>query len=870
VDIAFDRIHIIGHGYTTGTPIYFYNPSITTGDALPGPLVENAALLVGNPPAPVNYYAKSLSADYLQVSSDPSGSPLINLTTIGAGTNVVSTSDHFDYWANQSYQYYGRLITEKTQTDSTITSTNRSCRSMCKKYVKAYFKARDTLVVGVPNSSLDGLGLPTPRKVQVTNAMEGLSSTPYAVTRENITADGTSGIFKRELNLGDAFEDNNDKGIIPGLGVGFVGDSVPPAPPTWPDQPILENAWYSTDNHVHVHLECNLNTEGDMFQYQWRITGGGFNGYLMQTLQPIVDLVLPPLPAVQSVTVEVRAADVSNNWSNPFASTWPSYTFTTVAPGFTFLYNAGFDEADPGDSTLPNYWTRSVANGGRMFRGGPSYAGAAALQLVTTSTAGTSAAGTSALTAADFLTCSLSFYAIADAPSPVFSWTFTWYAADGSTVLGTSTGSASPSGIGWVRFTGTATKPLNAASYTLTFANTSNPARTVWVDSVTVTRQMGPGDIEAGAVGTAQLALGSVDGTILAPVINYTGSMSLNAASEANALKGRVTDALNSAASRAAYIQHRLSSGVASVGMGSAIEFDADSTTTQDQPTANIATAWDDPTDATRVAHIRLQTNIAGSGSMSERLRITAQMVRTKTDTSLVVGDAARSTTATDGFIYLPTCVGKPTGVPTTQTGIIPRIWDSTNKIMWQYDGSWKALESEGTAMPASPYSGQRFYRSDLMLEVNYDGLRWLGPKLDIYNPFDMNHAGGVATPPTFTQPTTTLVSRFHPPSAEKYWVDSITYWVLVSTTNTGTQFWTLRLGSESNTFGGSVILDSDTKALTAGTAGFVTASTSFTGNPLDFSTTGAYDFFLEMRPTSTVGVLTLYGASMTLRKVYT
>lgn len=152
-------------------------------------------------------------------------------------------------------------------------------------------------------------------------------------------------------------------------------------------------------------------------------------------------------------------------------------------------------------------------------------------------------------------------------------------------------------------------------------------------------------------------------------------------------------------------------------------------------------------------------------------------------------------------------------------------------------------------------------------LILTSDGTRWLGPRLDLYIPFDTNSAGGVATPPAYTAQT--LVSRFHPPSPELYWIDQVTFWVLVATTNNATNFWVLRLGSEGNTFGGSVILDQDTHLLTAGTAGFVTATSGFTGNPYDFSTTGMYDFFFEMRKTLTPGTLTLYGASMVLRKVY-
>lgn len=56
---------------------------------------------------------------------------------------------------------------------------------------------------------------------------------------------------------------------------------------------------------------------------------------------------------------------------------------------------------------------------------------------------------------------------------------------------------------------------------------------------------------------------------------------------------------------------------------------------------------------------------------------------------SVVLGNAAIATNATDGFLYIPTCAGTPTGVPTTQTGRVAMIYDTTNHQFWIFDGSW-------------------------------------------------------------------------------------------------------------------------------------------------------------------------------------
>ncbi len=57
----------------------------------------------------------------------------------------------------------------------------------------------------------------------------------------------------------------------------------------------------------------------------------------------------------------------------------------------------------------------------------------------------------------------------------------------------------------------------------------------------------------------------------------------------------------------------------------------------------------------------------------------------------MVVGTAALATNATDGFLYVPTCAGQPTGTPTTQTGTAPIVVDTTNNKLYFYSGgAWR------------------------------------------------------------------------------------------------------------------------------------------------------------------------------------
>lgn len=58
---------------------------------------------------------------------------------------------------------------------------------------------------------------------------------------------------------------------------------------------------------------------------------------------------------------------------------------------------------------------------------------------------------------------------------------------------------------------------------------------------------------------------------------------------------------------------------------------------------------------------------------------------------SVVLG-ASVATNATQGFAYLPSCAGTPTGTPVTQSGANAMVWDRTNKKLYVYDGGWNAM----------------------------------------------------------------------------------------------------------------------------------------------------------------------------------
>jgi len=62
------------------------------------------------------------------------------------------------------------------------------------------------------------------------------------------------------------------------------------------------------------------------------------------------------------------------------------------------------------------------------------------------------------------------------------------------------------------------------------------------------------------------------------------------------------------------------------------------------------------------------------------------------TTSSIILSTAALATNATDGFTYVPTCAGTPTGTPTSQTGTVPMAVDTTNSKLYFYiGGAWKS-----------------------------------------------------------------------------------------------------------------------------------------------------------------------------------
>jgi hypothetical protein len=85
----------------------------------------------------------------------------------------------------------------------------------------------------------------------------------------------------------------------------------------------------------------------------------------------------------------------------------------------------------------------------------------------------------------------------------------------------------------------------------------------------------------------------------------------------------------------------------------------------------------------------KIEAEAAGTGTLRDLLLGTKFKITAAG--SMVAGTAALGTTATDGFLYIPTCAGTPTGTPTSQTGTAALVYDTTNNVLHVYSGgAWR------------------------------------------------------------------------------------------------------------------------------------------------------------------------------------
>lgn len=89
---------------------------------------------------------------------------------------------------------------------------------------------------------------------------------------------------------------------------------------------------------------------------------------------------------------------------------------------------------------------------------------------------------------------------------------------------------------------------------------------------------------------------------------------------------------------------------------------------------------------------------VAPAGSTGSAQNALVDALRLKANGSVILNHAAIATNATDGFLYIATCAGTPTGTPTAVSGRVAIIFDTTNHQFWVYDGGWKQPKTPAAA----------------------------------------------------------------------------------------------------------------------------------------------------------------------------
>lgn len=108
---------------------------------------------------------------------------------------------------------------------------------------------------------------------------------------------------------------------------------------------------------------------------------------------------------------------------------------------------------------------------------------------------------------------------------------------------------------------------------------------------------------------------------------------------------------------------------------------------------ADSAIRWQRTDGSTTDNALALQ-RVSGGGNVKVTLGSTQRLLLNNAG-SLVLGNgsSALSTASTDGFLYLNSTAGTPTGTPTTQGAAVPVVLDTTASKLWAYiGGAWKSV----------------------------------------------------------------------------------------------------------------------------------------------------------------------------------
>jgi hypothetical protein len=155
------------------------------------------------------------------------------------------------------------------------------------------------------------------------------------------------------------------------------------------------------------------------------------------------------------------------------------------------------------------------------------------------------------------------------------------------------------------------------------------------------------------------------------------------------------------------------------------------------------------------------------------------------------------ATNATNGFIYIETCAGTPTGTPTSKTGLVPLIYDLTNKKLWVYDtglSAWKGVNdvttqtayltgtaysltnsaaaiTGGTTSPTLTIADAGVYRVEFLVSVKFNGATFGSSQDATFKLRRTNNTAADLTSGTSPAKATGIITTFTAHWGDFYWV---------------------------------------------------------------------------------------------------
>ncbi len=646
------------------------------------------------------------------------------------------------------------------------------------------------------------------------------------------------------------------------------GDIVPPDPPT---SVAVDSGTYDPLSGTARHVVTWAASESPDGVGYWLYRSQGSINYAPINIPGLttVTTTVPFVPGI-AYSLYLKSYDSANPPNLSTSSNVVTGTAAEPAPSTT-IYNPGFEIASLYDVTQADGWVKTIGGGGTVALDKINkHFGTQGLALDSTSgTGGTSSLVTSRYVRAyDGMRHRFSLWAKSSFAASCMRIRVTWYTAALAAISTTTLGTGVATSTSWAEFGYYAVAPANTYAMKVDIANTVAGGKVLYIDDVKAephvptTEIYNPNfDIHDPTDPTKPdgWTMDNGSGTVSWVVVASNGAHAIKFQMPSGAVPSSITsEPFLVDDQRVYFLSAAVKASTSDVtGIGIVLTFYDENLAAVGGPTTSsfgtLTTSWARNETFGGIApstgaHYATLTLRFGGAARAVDLYIDSLLWTSQIPTEQIKGLAITGA-------KMETLSPSPAG-----TVLMPTVTlDSKGRTT-------TAVARAGTAFPGSPSANDFFYRTDLGVMCQYvSGAGWLGPRLS-QSLIGSANSGGVEAAYT----ATTLIGRFAPLSPHNYWIEDVTWSYYVATTNNALNFWTFRFGVENTGGGGAGLCDISSSAIAADTR-VAREMTTFTTNPLDFSSASAFDMFLEVRKdTGLPGTLHLYGVSLIARRVYT